>query len=82
MTLVSGGVQLSGRVAHEPSHQMKTALAMKQKQRSENLQPVSFSPAVASIWMQERPLLPSLSIWLKTEPLTVVNDFVIADFSA
>lgn len=65
VTLVSGGVQLSGRVAHEPSHQMKTALAMKQKQRSESLQPVSFSPAVASIWMQERPLLPSLSIWLK-----------------
>ena len=31
VTLVSGGVQLSGRVAHEPSHQMKTALAMKQK---------------------------------------------------
>ncbi|VTQ20877.1 DeoR family transcriptional regulator [Escherichia coli] len=29
--LVSGGVQSPGRVAHEPSHQVKTALAMTQK---------------------------------------------------
>ena len=31
VVLVSGGVQSPGRVAHEPSHQVKTALAMTQK---------------------------------------------------
>ncbi|VFS40269.1 DeoR family transcriptional regulator [Escherichia coli] len=53
--LVSGGVQSPGRVAHEPSHQVKTALAMTQKAAIGKLAQVLFSRDVVSIWMQERP---------------------------
>lgn len=55
VVLVSGGVQSPGRVAHEPSHQVKTALAMTQKRLLASWRQVLFSRDVVSIWMQERP---------------------------
>lgn len=54
VVLVSGASSLR-RVAHEPSHQVKTALAMTQKRLLASWRQVLFSRDVVSIWMRERP---------------------------
>ena len=69
VVLVSGGVQSPGRVAHEPSHQVKTALAiLVQPGRCIYLDAGTTTLAIAQHLTH-------------MEPLTVVtNDFVIADY--
>lgn len=45
---VSGGVQSSTRVAHEPSHQIKSELATPQKRRLANWPPAWYSQKAVS----------------------------------
>ncbi|EAT4591342.1 DeoR/GlpR transcriptional regulator [Salmonella enterica] len=81
VALVSGGVQLSGRVAHEPSHQMKTALAMMQKTAIGKLAASLIQPGSCIYLDAGTTTLAIAQHLVKAEPLTVVtNDFVIADY--
>lgn len=81
VVLVSGGVQLSGRVAHEPSHQMKTALAMMQKTAIGKLAASLIQPGSCIYLDAGTTTLAIAQHLVKAEPLTVVtNDFVIADY--
>ncbi|MDU3067672.1 MAG: DNA-binding transcriptional repressor YgbI [Escherichia coli] len=69
VVLVSGGVQSPGRVAHEPSHQVKTALAMTQKAAIGKLAASLVQPGAIAQHL------------IHMESLTVVtNDFVIANY--
>ncbi|MGL4723414.1 MAG: DNA-binding transcriptional repressor YgbI [Scandinavium sp.] len=79
--LVSGGVQSSSRVAQEPSHQMKTALAAAQKVAIGKLA-ASQVAAESCIYLDAGTTTLAIARELTAiEKLTVVtNDFVIADF--
>lgn len=77
VVLVSGGVQSPGRVAHEPSHQVKTALAMTQKAAIGKLA----APGRCIYLDAGTTTLAIAQHLIHMEPLTVVtNDFVIADY--
>ncbi|EGN2451082.1 DeoR/GlpR transcriptional regulator [Salmonella enterica] len=81
VVLVSGGVQLSGRVAHEPSHHMKTSLAMMQKTAIGKLAASLIQPGSCIYLDAGTTTLAIAQHLVKTEQLTVVtNDFVIADY--
>ena len=96
VVLVSGGVQSPGRVAHEPSHQVKTALAMTQKAAIGKLaaslvQPgrvpgvrilSSFESRLILLYLDAGTTTLAIAQHLiHMESLTVVtNDFVIANY--
>lgn len=81
VVLVSGGVQSPGRVAHEPSHQVKTALAMTQKAAIGKLAASLVQPGRCIYLDAGTTMLAIAQHLIHMEPLTVVtNDFVIADY--
>ncbi|MDU7283162.1 MAG: DNA-binding transcriptional repressor YgbI [Escherichia coli] len=81
VVLVSGGVQSPGRVAHEPSHQVKTALAMTQKAAIGKLAASLVQPGRCIYLDAGTTTLAIAQHLIHMEPLTVVtNDFVIADY--
>lgn len=81
VVLVSGGVQSPGRVAHEPSHQVKTALAMTQKAAIGKLAASLVQPGRCIYLDAGTTTLAIAQHLTHMEPLTVVtNDFVIADY--
>ncbi|EOC5621445.1 DNA-binding transcriptional repressor YgbI [Salmonella enterica] len=78
---VSGGVQSSTRVAHEPSHQIKTELATPQKAAIGKLAASLVQPE-SCIYLDAGTTTLAIARQLVTmNKLTVVtNDFVIADY--
>lgn len=62
---VSGGVQSSTRVAHEPSHQIKTELATPQKAAIGKLAPAWYSQKAVSTLMQVLPRWRLPGSWLR-----------------
>ncbi len=78
---VSGGVQSSTRVAHEPSHQIKTELATPQKAAIGKLAASPVQPE-SCIYLDAGTTTLAIAVQLVTmNKLTVVtNDFVIADY--
>ena len=81
VVLVSGGVQSPGRVAHEPSHQVKTALAMTQKAAIGKLAASLVQPGSCIYLDAGTTTLAIAQHLIHMESLTVVtNDFVIADY--
>ncbi len=81
VVLVSGGVQSPGRVAHEPSHQVKTARAMTQKAAIGKLAASLVQPGRCIYLDAGTTTLAIAQHLIHMEPLTVVtNDFVIADY--
>ena len=82
VVLVSGGVQSPGRVAHEPSHQVKTALAMTQKAAIGKLAASLVQPGSCIYLDAGTTTLAIAQHLIHMESLTVVtNDFVIANRS-
>ena len=82
VVLVSGGVQSPGRVAHEPSHQVKTALAMTQKAAIGKLAASLVQPGRCIYLDAGTTTLAIAQHLTHMEPLTVVtNDFVIENRS-
>ena len=76
-----GGVQSPGRVAHEPSHQVKTALAMTQKAAIGKLAASLVQPGSCIYLDAGTTTLAIAQHLIHMESLTVVtNDFVIADY--
>ncbi|EPW0889684.1 DeoR/GlpR family DNA-binding transcription regulator, partial [Escherichia coli] len=81
VVLVSGGVQSPGRVAHEPSHQVKTALAMTQKAAIGKLAASLVQPGSCIYLDAGTTTLAIAQHLIHMESLTVVtNDFVIANY--
>ena len=86
VVLVSGGVQSPGRwhlhpYRHEPSHQVKTALAMTQKAAIGKLAASLVQPGRCIYLDAGTTTLAIAQHLIHMEPLTVVtNDFVIADY--
>ncbi|EFP6947494.1 DeoR/GlpR transcriptional regulator, partial [Shigella flexneri] len=81
VVLVSGGVQSPGRVAHEPSHQVKTALAMTQKAAIGKLAASLVLPGSCIYLDAGTTTLAIAQHLIHMESLTVVtNDFVIANY--
>lgn len=75
------GRPVSGRVAHEPSHQVKTALAMTQKAAIGKLAASLVQPGRCIYLDAGTTTLAIAQHLTHMEPLTVVtNDFVIADY--
>ena len=81
VVLVSGGVQSPGRVAHEPSHQVKTALALTQKAAIGKLAASLVQPGSCIYLDAGTTTLAIAQHLIHMESLTVVtNDFVIANY--